>query len=497
MHQDNTIHLAAFRPLPRQDDWLICDLDGTLIHTDLLDESFWAACGRSMKTPFRALHALATAGRPGLKTCLADIAPIDPNALPYNADVLNLLTDWRAAGGRTALVTAADDGLARRIARHLGLFDAVQGSTPGCNLKGAAKADYILAQYGPDVTYAGDSEADLAVWSRVDGAVTVGATPRLRARAEGSTGSGNVIHLAPRGALPPEPGQGLPPLLRALRPHQWLKNLLVFLPMLAGHDFSAATLTLCLLAMAAFSLVASSVYVLNDLLDLASDRAHPRKRNRPFASGALSLRTGLFMVPGLLLAGLGLAALTGPLFLGTVALYFAATLAYSFRLKRFPIVDICALAALYAMRVVAGGAATGIPLSAWLMAFILFFFFSLAAIKRQAELIDTAAAGKATAPGRGYRTSDLPLVSSMALAAGYLSVLVMALYVDSTTVRDLYAHAEPLWGICAILLFWISRIALITSRGEMHDDPVVYAARDRTSLACFALILGLFAAGSI
>ena len=491
MKQDRTTAFAEALPQPRPGEWLLCDLDGTLIASDMLDESFWAACAGNPLAPLAAVQALATGGRAGLKARLAGRAPCDPASLPYRAPVLELLASWRAAGGRCALVTAADEGIARDIAGHLGLFEAVHGSTPDLNLKGAAKAAFILDHYGPEVTYAGDSAADLAVWERVDRGLTVAAPQSLRDRAEAT--SADIRHLD---TPPPETGHRLPPLLRVLRPHQWLKNLLIFLPMLAAHALTAQPFVQSLLAFVAFCLVASSVYVLNDLLDLAADRVHPRKRHRPFTSGALPLRTGIWLAPGLVLAGFGLALLLGPLFLGTMALYYGLTTAYSFKLKRLAILDICTLAALYAMRVVAGGAATGIELSAWLLAFTIFFFFSLAAVKRQAELVDNAATGREAAAGRGYRTEDLMLVSIMAVASGYLSVLVMALYVESEAVQGLYATPQALWGACGVLLYWLSRCVLLTHRGEMHDDPVVFALRDRTSQVCMGLILALFTAGS-
>lgn len=491
MKQDDAAAFSGGQPQPRQGEWLLCDLDGTLIASDMLDESFWAASAHNPLAPLGAARALASGGRSGLKAQLAGLTTVAPEVLPYRAPVLELLESWRAAGGRCALVTASDERIARAIADHLGLFDAVHGSTAGQNLKGAAKAAFILEHYGAQVTYVGDSAADLAVWQSVERGITVAAPQALRRKAEATPAQ--ILHME---TAPPETGHRLPPLLRALRPHQWLKNLLIFLPMLAAHALELSTFLQSLVAFVAFSLVASSVYVLNDLLDLAADRAHPRKRHRPFASGALPLRTGFWLAPGLVLAGFALALTLGPVFLAVMALYYALTTAYSFRLKRLAILDICTLAALYAMRVVAGGAATGIELSAWLLAFTIFLFFSLAAVKRQAELVDNQASGREAAAGRGYRTEDLMLVSMMAVASGYLSVLVMALYVESEAVQGLYATPQALWGACGVLLYWLSRCVLLTHRGEMHDDPVVFALRDRTSQVCMVLILGLFTAGS-
>ena len=237
--------------------------------------------------------------------------------------------------------------------------------------------------------------------------------------------------------------------------------------------------------------------LLNDLLDLAADRAHPRKCKRPFAAGDLPLAWGTVLAPGLLMVGGILSALVGIQFLAIVLIYYVITTAYSFNLKRHMIIDICTLAGLYTIRLIAGGLATGTALSVWLLAFSIFFFFALAAIKRQAELIAGLNSGKEKADGRGYLTSDLPLISQMAVSAGYVSVLVMALYVNSQTVQTLYSNPLPLWGICLVLLYWISRIVMITHRGQMHDDPVVFAATDKVSVICALVIAALAVAATL
>lgn len=468
---------------------LAVDLDGTLLRSDMLHESFWSALARDWRTPFAAAAAALAGGRAGLKAVLAARARIDPATLPYDARVIARLEAWRAAGGRTALVTASDRRLAGAVAEHLGLFDEVHASAGGENLKGARKAARLAERFGPgDYVYMGDSAADLPAWAGAAKAVTVNAPAGLRRRA-GET--------APETEHLDGPGPSLGPCLTAMRPHQWLKNALVFLPVLAAHALDGATLLAALAGFAAFSLVASGVYVLNDLLDLAADRAHPRKRRRPVASGALAIGHAGVLAPALLLAGTALSAAVGAVFLAAMAVYLALTTAYSLGLKRVAILDICTLATLYTLRIVAGGAAAGLGLSVWMLAFSLFFFFALAAVKRQAELVDGAARGLAEAGGRGYRTADLPVVASMALGAGYVSVLVMALYIDSPAVRALYATPAALWGICLVLLFWLSRMVLLAHRGAMHDDPVVFAATDRVSLACAGLVLASALAGAL
>lgn len=475
-------HTAAAQPV------LAVDLDGTLLPTDLLHEGFWAALGdRADIFPRAVLHLLR--GRAALKRWLAGETTLDPAALPYRPEVLDELRAWRAAGGRTALVTASDQHLAERVAAHLGLFDAVHGSDGSTNLKGARKAELLTRLYGPGgFVYMGDSRADLAVWAQAAGAVTVGAGPGLRARAEAACPGARHI-----GAPPAE----LRAMLAALRPHQWLKNVLVFLPMIAAHRFEAGTIALSTLAFLAFCLVSSAVYVLNDLLDLAADRAHPRKCHRPFASGALPVARGVPMIALLAVAGGVLALAVGPVFLAILAAYLALTTAYSLGLKREVILDVLMLGVFYTLRIAGGAAAAGLELSVWLAAFSLFFFLALAAVKRQAELVDARERGKLDAAGRGYRTGDVGLVAAMAVASGFVSVLVLALYLTSPTVLGLYQTPEFLWGICLVMLYWIGRVVMLAHRGAMHDDPVIFALRDRTSRVCLLAVLSFTLAGML
>ncbi len=467
---------------------LVVDLDGTLIGSDMLYESFWSAFSRDWRTPLRAAAGLLH-GRAALKARLAALAVPDLRTLPYRAEVLAEIERWRAAGGRVALVTAADQKIAEAIAGHLQLFDEVHGSDGTTNLKGEVKAAFLRERFGlGGYVYVGDSAADLPVWRDAAAALTVGLAPGLVARVE-------AIRPEARHIAPPQPV--LPAAIRAMRPHQWAKNALVFFPMIAAHAFSLTALMQGLLAFVAFSLVASSVYLLNDLLDIASDRAHPRKRQRPLASGALPLRTGMMLVPVVLAAGIGVAALLPLLFVLVLAAYYALTVAYSLWFKRKPILDIAMLASLYTLRVVAGGAASGIELSVWLLAFSAFLFFSLAAVKRQAELVDMRQRGLDEAPGRGYRVDDLPVVTQMATTSGFVAVLVLMLYLNEPTTLMLYHHPLLLWAACLVLLYWIARMVLVAQRGKMDDDPVVYAMRDRISQMVVAIIALLFVAAKV
>jgi 4-hydroxybenzoate polyprenyltransferase len=418
---------------------------------------------------------------------LADRSKLDVVTLPYNSDVVDYVRCWHANGGRTALVTGSHQHIADKISRHVGEFDEAHGSSEGVNLKGTRKASFLEEKYGAGhFAYLGDSATDLPVWSKAAKAITVDAPPSLRARLDAA--KSDVEHL-------PRTLHSATAAFQVLRPHQWSKNLLVFVPILAAHQFTLEALVQSLLAFISFSLMASSAYVLNDLLDLSADRTHPRKRNRPLASGALRIADGTFLVPVLLLGGLAIALAISGRFAAVMLAYYGMTLAYSLHLKRRLIIDICVLAGLYAFRLVAGGVAAGIELSVWLLAFSIFFFCSLAAVKRQAELVDGIASGLVMVKGRGYRPDDVNVIASMAAAAGYVSVLVMALYVNSPDVLHLYTQPQALWGICLVLLYWISRMVMMTHRGRMNDDPIVYAVTDRVSQACL-LLIALFVAGA-
>ncbi|SEP21906.1 4-hydroxybenzoate polyprenyltransferase [Salinihabitans flavidus] len=474
-------------PEPRSETVLVVDLDGTLMRTDMLFETFWAALSIRWQNLLAALRVLPE-GRAPLKRKLGELGSVDVAGLPINRDVLAYVQRWHDEGGRTALVSAADQKLVAQVAEHLGLFDEVHGSDGTLNLKGAKKAAFLSERFPGGFSYMGDSHADYAIWEKATHAVTIDVPRSLRARVDGLPVEAE--HLTTRRPLAEA-------ALHAMRPHQYLKNVLIFLPLIAAHRLDAMTLMQAALAFVAYSLVASSVYLLNDLLDLTADRAHPRKRERPLASGALPLSWGTAMAPMLLIAGVLFSLPLGPDFLAVMGIYYFVTTAYSFALKRRLVLDICTLASLYTLRIIAGGVATGISLSVWLLAFSMFFFFSMAAVKRQTELVSRVTEGEETMQGRGYTSGDLPLVANMAVASGYVSVLVMALYLNSPAVTLLYSSTAPLWGICLILLYWISRMVLLAHRGEMHDDPVVFAARDRVSILCAGLILGLAVAGTV
>lgn len=465
---------------------LVVDLDGTLIRSDSLYESFWAGMADDWRTFFAALGGLS-GGKAALKRRLAGMGRFDAQNLPYNEVVLDYIRKWRDAGGRAVLVTAADEGLAQKVAAHLDLFDEAHGSDGVTNLKGARKAQFLEQRFGPSgYAYVGDCAADLAVWKGAAKCITVDAPNGLRRQVAALGLDSENLSSGTKSAY-----------LKALRPHQWLKNVLVFVPVFAAQSFGAMTLLQACLAFVAFSLVSSSGYVLNDLMDLRADRAHPRKARRPLASGRLPIAHGTLMVPLLLFGGLGVAALSGGQLFAVILGYFFLTTIYSTFLKRRAVADIGTLAGLYTLRIIAGGVATGLGLSVWLLAFSMFFFFSLAAVKRQAELVDLVKRGVTTAKRRGYHVDDLPLVTQMTTASGYISVLVLALYLNSPAVQELYTTPWLLWGICLVLMYWISRIALVTHRGQMEDDPIVYSVQDPVSLVCILVVAACAVGASV
>lgn len=468
---------------------LVVDLDHSLLRTDLLFESFLDALSRQPRAALAALGALGH-GRAALKARLVALSDLDIAALPVNEEVLRLVEAERRRGGRTALVSASDQRLVDRVAARFGVFDEAWGSDGTRNLKGAEKARFLVERYGAGgFDYVADHPADLAVWQNARRALTVAARPWLRSRVE---------RIAPQAVHLAQPASAADYLL-ALRPHQWLKNLLVFLPALAAHRLGWPVLGPSLLAFVTFCLVASSVYVANDLLDLKGDRAHLRKRHRPFASGRIPIAHGAAMAAALVAVAALLCLAAGAFaLLGVLAIYLVTNMAYSLHLKRLIAIDICLLAGFYTLRIVAGSAAAGLFLSPWMLAFSCFFFFALGAVKRQTELVAAAAAGRSgPVPGRGWQVEDAPVVTMMAVASGYLSVLVFALYCNTAVVKRLYESPFLLWLIAPVLMYWLSRTVMLAHRGELHDDPLVFAVRDPVSLGSAALIAALGLLGTV
>jgi 4-hydroxybenzoate polyprenyltransferase len=458
---------------------LCVDLDGTLTPVDTLHESLLTLARRSPLS-LLSLPGWLARGKAGFKREVSKIVDLDGAGLPFRAELLEWLQAERASGRRLVLVTAADHKIADSVAAHLGLFDEVLASNGTDNFSGEDKRRLLVERFGErGFDYAGNEVKDTRVWQSARQSIVVGSAS-LAARARKVTEVGRVF-AAKSGSLKL--------WLRAARLHQWVKNPLIFLPALLAHQILApGIISLCVRAFIAFGLCASSVYIINDLLDLASDRKHPRKRFRPFASGELSARAGLIAATLLLLGAIALSLTIHLYFCAALAGYYGLTWAYSLRLKKAAIVDVMTLAGLYTMRIIAGAAATLIQPSFWLLAFSMFIFLSLGCVKRYTELDDANKAGKMGGHGRGYWSTDLPLLLGLGISSGFCTILVMALYLNSPESMMLYDHSKPLWLICPLLLYWISRVWLLTTRGQMHDDPVVFALRDRLSLAVLGLI---------
>ena len=468
---------------------LVVDLDGTLIHSDMLHES---ALRLFRDNPFKTLRIpfLLLKGNAFLKRYLASQTDFDPQTLPYNEELIEWLKQERVAGRRLILCTASDRKIADLIACHLGIFDEVIASDGVLNIAGENKAAALVQRFeyqGYD--YVGNSHKDLPVWSQAHRAVVVNGSTELIKKAHDVA---IVERVFPKRSI------GFSSWRQVLRIHQWLKNLLLFIPLFAAHDFSnGLAWESTLLAFIAFSLCASSVYIANDLLDLESDRLHPRKRSRPFASGAVPAWVGVLVAPILLIVSLGVAAFVGNQFLYWLIFYFALTCAYSWVLKRLMLIDCLTLALLYTLRIIAGASAVGHDLSFWLLAFSVFLFLSLAFVKRYAELVDQLLSGMEKIHGRGYHIADASLIQTMGIVAGYSSVLVLALYLNSDAVLKLYAAPELIWGAVPVMLFWISWMWMQAHRGKMHDDPLVFAVKDRASLGAAATFAAILVAGTV
>ena len=454
---------------------LVIDLDGTLILSDLLWESIVLKLKHDLAGAWRLPLWLAR-GKAGFKESVAAGIELDPQALPYDPALLAFIEVERARGRTIVLATGAQRRLAEQVAGHLGLFDSVIATGDGINLTSHNKAGHLERVYGKGgYDYVGNSRADLPVWLGSRRAYSVTRTPFRLADGRETRFLG-TRRPGPAGAL-----------LKAMRPRQWLKNLLVFLPMLAGHRLDAATVAASLLAFLAFSLCASSAYLLNDALDAQDDRVHPVKHRRPIASGALPLGLALLASPLLAAGALLLCARFNPLLLAAVGIYFATTVGYSLHLKRLLMVDIVTLAILYTLRVLGGSAATGIAPSFWLLAFSFFIFLSLALLKRHSELSNLHKAGKEKTRGRGYTTADRAPVGIMGVNAAFIAVMVVMLYFNSANVLVLYKHPTWLLGILPLLVFWLGRLWTLSFRGQVNEDPVLYVSKDKTSLAVLAL----------
>lgn len=463
---------------------LYVDLDGTLIKSDMLLESFLELIKRNLLYIFLVPFWLLS-GKAHLKQEIAKRIELRADLLPYNTELLTYLREQKVRQRKIVLISASDQSLVDAVAAHCACFDAAIGSDGRGNCSGARKLARIQ-QDDTEFVYAGDNRIDLEVWAQSKAAITVNLSPSLLRKlrklcaveAEFNYNSGS-----------------LKSYIRTLRLHQWLKNTLVFLPLGLAHQLDNTGLIVnALIAFLCFGLCASSVYILNDLLDLASDRQHRSKFRRPYASGEIPLLSGLILSPTLLLCAFSLATNLPRAFIIILALYYLCTGLYSFVLKRIMLVDVILLAALYTLRIISGAAAVSVVPSFWLLAFSMFLFFSLAVVKRYTELNYLRNAGIRQSEGRGYYAQDLNMMAMFGCASAFLSVMVFALYINNEETSKQYLTPELLWLICPLLLYMVSRIWLLAARGEIEEDPIVFALKDRVSqvvtLIC-ALLLWL------
>lgn len=463
---------------------LAVDVDGTLVRTDLLHE---ATLEHIAAHPFDLPRLLVRVlgGKAAFKSHLADRTAPHLASVPLREETLAVIREAQAEGRPVWLASASDHRYVAALAERVGGIAGVLATTPERNLAGRAKAAALDEAFGPGgYDYIGDQPVDLAVWARARRKLVV---------AHGAGFERKVLARFPDAEVIARPRPRLSRYVKAMRPHQWAKNALVFLAMIAGHHFDGQTLLATLVAFACFCAAASSAYILNDLLDLPGDRQHPTKCRRPFAAGEVPVAHGVLLSAALMAAAFALALVLPWRFILVLAAYVAATLGYSLLLKRKTIVDVITLGGLYTIRVIGGLEAAGERQSQWLLMFSLFLFLGLALIKRCSELVMRREAGKDDIVGRGYRVGDLAVLFPAAAAAGYGAILVVALYMQSPEVAVLYSHPTRLWLLYPLLLYWITRVILLSSRNDLHDDPVVFALTDRVSWAVGALSVGVIA----
>jgi 4-hydroxybenzoate polyprenyltransferase len=469
---------------PSQAIPLVADLDGTLIATDTLFES---ALGLIRRNPFFLVLFLAwlCRGKAFLKAEIARHFRINATSLPYRKDLLEYLRNERASGRTIILATAAHQSVASSVVEHLDLFDDVIASSDTVNLKGKRKSDELVKRFGfRGFDYIGDSRADIPVWLSCRVGHVAGKLGRLPSEVlasgaqQGQTFSGQRY--------------GLKPWLRTIRIYQWTKNILVFVPALLNHHLDWDVMKALAIAFSGFCLVASGAYVANDLFDLDADRRHPRKQKRPLASGELSIFQGAVLSVALVLAGISLSFLANWKLVVCLLIYLNLTLLYSSFLKGKPILDVIALAVLYTLRIYSGGLATGAFVSPWLFQFSVMLFLSLAFVKRYSELRRLRFERNTHAPGRAYHLQDMSLISQAGLGSGLLAGLVLALYVNGREIAKLYPRPEMLWAVSPIFLYWIIRVWLIAHRGNMNEDPILFAFHDRVSyIVGFLIVLSV------
>lgn len=470
---DNYITLILYLLYMNTDSPICVDLDGTLINTDTIIESTI----QLIKTKPSNIFLLAVwlcKGKANLKHQIARRVSLDVTLLPYNKPLLDWLKKQKQNGRPLILATASDQTIAQKIASHLGIFSHVVASDSQTNMSSHRKAQTLTQLHGAkQFCYAGNSRADLAVWQAAGSAVVVNASPAL-IKAAGAQ--------APIEKIFPRQPLSLPVIAKTIRIHQWVKNLLLFVPLIAAHRVAdAPALFAVTTAALSFCFMASAIYIMNDLFDIEADRTHHTKKFRPLARGSIPPITAIIIAAILGTTSIALALPLPPRFAVALALYVIINLAYSSTIKQIALLDVITLSSLYVLRILAGGAAAHIVTSSWLLVFAMFLFTSLALVKRFSELTNLARQNKDKASGRGYTSDDKQLLGMLGIASGFISLLVLALYISSDTVTNLYRTPILLWLMLPLLLFWVSRLWLLAYRGEMHEDPIMFAIKDSPS----------------
>ncbi|MBN2703616.1 MAG: UbiA family prenyltransferase [Pontiellaceae bacterium] len=447
---------------------LCVDLDGTLVKIDTLHQALFLLLRRDFMSIFR-IPGWYLKGKAHLKDQVMQRVALDAPALPYNQSFLKWLRKEHADGRKLVLATASNYRTAEAVADHLGLFSEMIASCAEHNLRNNRKLEAIRERFDR-FAYAGNDAADFPLWDAAEEVILV--NPSTTAKKAYADKADHIFE---------ERRPFFRMLIKAMRCRQWLKNVLIFSPMLLAHRFTDPRCIIdSLLAFFSFSLAASTIYILNDLFDLSADQHHPRKCSRPFAAGELPITLGILMIPILFAASVGIGLFLSPTFTGVILTYYIITTLYSWRLKQIPIADVLTLAILYTMRIFAGSVSTGNPSSEWFIEFSIFLFLSLALVKRVSELreMESEESIDHTKRERGYRRDDLPLLQSFGTAAGYIAVFVFTLYLGSEKVTKLYNRPHILWLFCPLLLYWITRIWHLAWRGKVDDDPLAFAAKD-------------------
>lgn len=468
---------------------LVVDLDGTLIVTDLLYESLIQIFKNNLFTIFK-LFFVALEGKAPLKQFIASKVNINPANLPYNSELLKWLQYEYKKGRKLILSTGSDFKNAKKIAEYLGIFHSVIASDGVTNNTGLTKSRTLVSRYGKlGFDYVGNSYDDIFVWEKARFSIIVNASNNLIQK---------VYKISRVNKIFSRPKPSILIWFSALRIHQWLKNLLLFVPLLAGHVLpSTGSWTILLLAFMSFNICASSVYITNDLFDLESDRQHQRKKMRPFASGKLPVWIGIILAPILIASAILIATFVSIKFLYSLLIYFVITFLYSIILKKLVLIDCLTLAFLYTIRIISGAVVIGDALSFWLLAFSFFIFLSLAFVKRYAEILSENKNNKAQLSGRGYFITDAPLIQTLGITSGYASVIVLALYLNSESVLRLYQSPQLIWLAIPVMLFWVSSIWMYANHDKMHDDPLIFAIKNSTSITTGLIFVAIMVMGTI